>query len=91
MRSQLRIALLNENDHIILGAFGCGAFDNPPKLISKYYCDVLQEDEFKMEFKIIIFAIYLHRPGRNDNYEIFLKTFRVNITKPSNFSIHLLT
>jgi len=78
MRSQLRIALLNENDTIILGAFGCGAFDNPPELISRYYSGIIKEPEFMNKFKRIIFAIYLDSAGINNNYNIFRDTFRTD-------------
>ncbi len=87
MRAQLRIALLNGNNTIILGAFGSGAFDNPPELISQYYSNILKEPEFMNKFKRIIFAIYSPNPDRNDNYDIFRDQFIIAYNGLPNFSV----
>ena len=64
-RKILYAAKMNEVTHIILGAFGCGAFKNNPEVVAKAYNDVLPE--FKHDFDVIEFAII----GKNDNYNIF--------------------
>ena len=43
-------------DILVLGAFGCGAFQNNPSIVAKAYYDILPE--FKNCFKVIEFAIY---------------------------------
>lgn len=57
MRTILRIGLYHGHDAIILGAFGCGAFQNPPKHIAQLFNQVIQEPEFKNKYKKIVFAI----------------------------------
>ena len=37
----------NEVDVLILGAFGCGAFGNPPKLVAKAFHEVIMENEYQ--------------------------------------------
>lgn len=54
--TQLYAAYQNGNDSVILGAFGCGAFCNPPDAVSKIYKDLL-DNEFKGAFKSVVFAI----------------------------------
>ncbi|MCR5607006.1 MAG: TIGR02452 family protein [Treponema sp.] len=56
-------------DVIILGAFGCGAFRNNPKIVARAYASILEE--YKYAFETIEFAIY-YRPGPSENnYEQF--------------------
>ena len=63
----LNIAIKNEDDYLILGAFGCGAFKNKPEIVAKAYKDVLQD--YIYCFKVIDFAII---DGKNsNNYEVF--------------------
>lgn len=66
-RNILNVAIKNEDDYLILGAFGCGAFRNNPEIVAKAYKDVLQD--YMYCFKIIDFAII---DGKySNNYEIF--------------------
>ena len=66
-RNILNVAVKNEDDYLILGAFGCGAFRNNPEIVAKAYKDVLQD--YMYCFKIIDFAII---DGKySNNYEIF--------------------
>jgi len=57
-----------EADVLILGAFGCGVFANPPELVAKAFREALQG--FETHFDTIEFAIYSGR-GHNQNYHAF--------------------
>lgn len=57
IRSIFRIAGLNNNDCLILGAFGCGAFRNPPEHMAELFKEVINEKEFKNYFRLIVFSI----------------------------------
>lgn len=75
MRTILRIGLINGHDSIVLGAFGCGAFSNPPHHIARLFKKVLDEDEFKNKYKVVVFAIMEDHNSRNRNLQPFLTTF----------------
>lgn len=57
MRTIFRIALRHRHDSLVLGAWGCGAYCNPPKHIASLFHEVLNEPEFKNKFRKIVFAI----------------------------------
>ena len=57
MRTVFRLGMANFHDSLVLSAFGCGAFANPPAHIAKLFHQVIEEDEFKNKFKLIVFAI----------------------------------
>ncbi|GHU66469.1 TIGR02452 family protein [Spirochaetia bacterium] len=57
IRTILRIAGKYNHDSLILSAFGCGAFANPPNHVALLFKEVFLEDEFINRFKIIVFAI----------------------------------
>ncbi|MFA7109409.1 MAG: TIGR02452 family protein [Sphaerochaetaceae bacterium] len=57
IRTIYRIALINGHTQLVLGAFGCGAFKNPPHHIAKLFHEVLNEKEFTSSFTHIVFAI----------------------------------
>ena len=46
MRTIFRIALKHGHDSMVLGAWGCGAFKNPPQHIAKLFHQVMEEQEF---------------------------------------------
>lgn len=71
-RHILTVAASKGVDAIILGAFGCGAFQNDPTVVAKAYKDVLEE--FKGYFNLIEFAIYC-RPRETGNYDAFNRVF----------------
>ncbi len=66
----LAVAAANNNDIIILGAFGCGAFQNPPDVVAKAYHNVIMN----FPFEEINFAVYCS-PHDKRNFEIFKKEF----------------
>ena len=80
IRTILRIAGKYNHDCLILGAFGCGAFGNPPNHIAKLFKEVFSENEFFNIFRIVVFAIFEdHNSGKehnpNGNVLPFLEVF----------------
>jgi uncharacterized protein (TIGR02452 family) len=59
-------------DILVLGAFGCGAFQNDPEVVARAYKTALQE--FPKVFRQVEFAVYCP-PSGSRNYEVFNKTF----------------
>ena len=55
-------------DILVLGAFGCGAFQNDPEVVARAYKTALQE--FPKVFSQIEFAIYRPESG-SLNYDVF--------------------
>lgn len=47
----------NNVDYLILGAFGCGAFKNPPIIVAEAFRRTIEEQNYLKDFKGIIFAI----------------------------------
>lgn len=77
MRTIFRIGILQGHDSLVLSAFGCGAFANPPEHIAKLFHQVIEEDEFKDKFHLIVFAILDgYRTGLQHNPEGNLKPFQ---------------
>ena len=68
----LTCAAAKHADTLVLGAFGCGAFENDPEVVARAYKVALQE--FPKVFKRIVFAVYCP-PGGSKNYDVFKKTF----------------
>ncbi len=80
VRTILRIALENGHDAIVLGALGCGAYGNPPSHVAEIFHQVLEEEEFKDQFRKVVFAILEdHNSLRNPeggNLAPFKKEFK---------------
>ena len=68
MRRILDIAAIQNNDVVILGAYGCGAFQNPPDVVAKALKQVAFE--YRYHFKTIEFAVYCS-PRDDKNYWVF--------------------
>ncbi|KAH0785965.1 TIGR02452 family protein [Histomonas meleagridis] len=68
----LKCCIENNVEHIILGAFGCGAFHNNPKKISNCFKKYLVEQNMKSYFETVTFSIY----GDQNNLKVFRDTFR---------------
>ena len=67
-RCILSAAAKHEADVVILGAFGCGVFANPPELVAEAFNNVLPE--FEHHFEAIEFAVYC-RSKADANYRAF--------------------
>ncbi len=73
--TQLKVAYDENYDTVILGAFGCGAFYNPPELIAEFYKQILGT-YFKGAFEKIVFAIIDDGHTLEHNPEGNLKPFQ---------------
>lgn len=61
--------------HLILGAFGCGAFKNPPEIVSNVFYDELVRYWMNFMFMEVVFAIPYTQHSKT-NYDVFENTFR---------------
>ena len=64
----LDIALTNNNDVVILGAFGCGAFENNPSVVAAAAKNVV--DKYIYAFRVIEFAVYCS-PRDSHIFDVF--------------------
>jgi uncharacterized protein (TIGR02452 family) len=68
-------AIKEECTTIVLGAFGCGVFRNPPKLVGQLFYEILIKEGYANFFDRVIFNIF-SAPGRStENYDSILKSF----------------
>lgn len=74
-RKILKAAAADENDVVVLGAFGCGAFMNKPEVVAKAYARLVEE--FGNAFETIEFAVYCS-PRDESNFRIFEEVFSKN-------------
>lgn len=67
-RKILAVAAMHKADVLILGAFGCGVFANPPELVVRAFNNVA--GEFRYHFKTVEFAVYT-TDKESRNYKAF--------------------
>ena len=70
--AQLDTLIAHQVRHTVLGAFGCGAFNNPSTEVAKIYKDEIEAR--KEQFDVIAFAIF-HAGYGPGNFEPFAKVF----------------
>ena len=68
VRRIFEVAVANGNEVLILGAFGCGAFRNPPEIVARVFYNVMQE--YLDRFDVIEYAVY-HTERELANFEAF--------------------
>jgi len=80
IRTMLRITGKHNHDSLVLGAWGCGAFCNPPNHIALLFKEVFNETEFMHRFSLVLFSIISdhnsnkeHNP--NGNLQPFIEVF----------------
>ena len=74
LRRILEVALSEGCDTIILGAFGCGAFQNNPEVVAQANRNVIKD--YLHAFKNIEFAVYCS-PRDERNFKIFERVLKV--------------
>ncbi len=67
-RRILSVAAHNRADILILGAFGCGAFYNPPEVVVQAFSNVFHEYEYC--FETVEFAVFTENVY-DENYRVF--------------------
>lgn len=67
-RHILHVAAANHVDCLVLGAFGCGAFENDPNVVARAFAVAMEE--YRRHFEVIEFAIYC-REWETENYNAF--------------------
>ncbi len=75
IRTMFRIGLLHGHDAIVLGAWGCGAFRNPPEHMAQLFHEVLDEDEFARKYRVVRFAVIEDHNSRHSNFAPFDRQF----------------
>ena len=70
----LEVASAKDVDILILGAFGCGAFCNPPRLVAEVFREKLVTERLDTRFKKTVFAIK-RNPVNRENYMVFREAF----------------
>ena len=78
IRRIFAVAAYERNDVLVLGAFGCGAFRNPPKVVAKVFHKVM--DDYREYFETIEYAVF-HTDKETENYKSFEYEFRQDMKK----------
>lgn len=73
LRRMLDVALIKGAQTVILGAFGCGAFENNPEVVALAAKNVLAD--YLHAFQNIEFAVYC-TPRDESNYRVFERVLR---------------
>ena len=63
-------------DHLVLGAWGCGAFRNPPEQVAQLFKEALIKRN--VSFKVVVFAIMTRNVHEDVNVKAFKEAFGVN-------------
>ncbi len=69
MRRILSVAAGEGNEAVILGAFGCGAFRNPPYIVAEAIADAIEE--YRSRFRVIEAAVFTAEGRSEYNWDSF--------------------
>jgi len=76
IRAILRIARENGQRALVLSAFGCGAFRNPPRHMAELFRDELASPEFRATFDRVVFSVIDDHNARGEgNLRPFREVF----------------
>lgn len=68
---QILRAAAGRDDVLVLGAFGCGAFRNPPEIVAEAFKELHRRDPLLVgAFREIVFAVYCP-PQDDTNFRVF--------------------
>jgi uncharacterized protein (TIGR02452 family) len=71
IRLILSIPYLHGAQNLILGAWGCGVFNNNPNDIAQYFKEIIIDENYGSLYKSIIFAIINDHNSVDNNLKIF--------------------
>ena len=69
-------AVAEKHPAVVLGAFGCGAFGNPPADVARLFAEVLASDEFRGALELVVFAIVDPKQADRGNIPTFRRALR---------------
>lgn len=72
MERIMKIAAANGAEALILGAFGCGAFCNPPEIVAEAWKTI--QSKYEGYFETIEYAVFCSKQDTS-NYDTFSKVF----------------
>ena len=72
IRRIFKLTAAEGNEVLILGAFGCGAFRNPPDVVADVFRQIT--GEFTRQFETIEYAVF-HTDRETENYKAFKRAF----------------
>lgn len=75
IESLFMLGIEKKHDSLVLGAFGCGAFHNPPDEVASIFS--LMVKKYGKYFKKIGFAILIVKPTDNENLDYFKQIFKL--------------
>lgn len=81
-------AIAHNVDVIILGAFGCGAFKNPPEVVARAFRETIKKNGYRTQFRKIVFAIK-STGGQNMQPDYKLGVFQKELLWPPGDKIEL--
>lgn len=73
VRALLGAAKAQGETRLVLGAIGCGAFENPPRVVADIFKKVFQEPDFQGAFEEVCFAVLDIFPNDHLNIDAFGK------------------
>ena len=75
IRLMVSLAAQNGVRNLVLGAWGCGVFNNDPTTMSQYFSEVLVGEGYSVDFDNIVFAIINDHNSVGNNFDIFNNQF----------------
>ena len=66
----LDVASVEKVQALILGAFGCGAFNNPPEIVADVFADMIRN----YDFETVEFAVFCYK--ETTNFDVFERRFK---------------
>ena len=75
IRLMVSLAAQNGVKNLVLGAWGCGVFNNDPTTMSQYFSEVLIGEGYSVDFDNIVFAIINDHNSVGNNFDIFNNQF----------------
>lgn len=67
-----QVAIANGTEILVLGAFGCGAFCNPPMIVARAFRNV--QEKYDGYFDTIEYAVFCKK-NETENYDAFCREF----------------
>ena len=67
-----QVAIANGTEILVLGAFGCGAFCNPPMIVARAFRNV--QEKYSGYFDTIEYAVFCKK-NETENYDAFCREF----------------